>query len=405
MTAEVSVVVVSRGRPLQLLCCLDSLAQQFHPRFEVVVVADPAGIAAIGGSRFAGRLKAVAFDRPNISEARNLGIAAAVGSVVAFIDDDAVAEPSWLQNLVSPFADPDIAAAGGYVRGRNGISYQWRGRTVTGEGETRELTIPETGWTVPDPGPGRAVKTEGTNMAVRHEVLLRVGGFDPALGFFLDETDVNLRLAKQGLRTAIVPKAEVHHGQAPSDRRRADRMPRDLSEIGASCAVFLRKHAPQTLGVRREAMAQEQRLRLLRHMVAGRCMPGDVGRLLSTFEAGFNTGLSRHLTPHHLPDTGPPAFLNFPDPVQGSEVVAGSLWRWRRLLAEAKQVRRRGSIVTLMMFSRTVRFHSVEFRDGIWTHRGGIYGRSARDEPLFRRATLRSRIAAERRRVSDLRHL
>ncbi|MCB2152739.1 MAG: glycosyltransferase, partial [Rhodobacteraceae bacterium] len=58
--------------------------------------------------------------------ARNLGLAAAAGEIVAFIDDDAVPEPRWLARLTAPFADPGIAAAGGFVVGRNGISFQWR---------------------------------------------------------------------------------------------------------------------------------------------------------------------------------------------------------------------------------------------------------------------------------------
>lgn len=131
----VSVVVVSRGRPGDLLCCLGALAQQTHPRFEVVVVADPAGLAAVGRSGLAGRLKTVGFDRPNISEARNLGIAASAGAVVAFIDDDAVAEPGWLKALALPFADPEVAAAGGYVRGATAsASSGARARSMAGVG-------------------------------------------------------------------------------------------------------------------------------------------------------------------------------------------------------------------------------------------------------------------------------
>ena len=401
----VSVVVVSRGRPADLPCCLGALAQQTCPRFEVVVVADPAGLAAVGRSGFAGRLKEVAFDRPNISEARNLGIAASAGEVVAFIDDDAVAEPGWLKALVLPFSDPDVAAAGGYVRGRNGISFQWRARTVDGGGGTRDLTVPDGGWSLPDPGPGRAVKTEGTNMAVRRAALERLGGFDPAFGFYLDETDLNLRLREQGLRTAIVPGAEVHHGSAPSARRRGDRMPRDLSEIGASSAVFLRKHAPGELGARRAAMAAEQRQRLGRQMVAGRCMPGDVARLLATFEQGFGSGLSHPLAPHRLPGEAPPPFLDFADPPRRSVIIAGSLWSRRRLLEEARAARQEGAIVTLITLSRTVRFHSVRFRGGIWQHRGGSLGRSSRDEPLFRLATLAARLRAERDRIAPLRRI
>jgi GT2 family glycosyltransferase len=63
---------------------------------------------------------------------------------------------------------------------------------------------------------GFVVKTEGTNCAFRRDVLAGLGGFDPAFRYFLDETDVNLRLAEAGARTVIVPRALVHHGSAAS---------------------------------------------------------------------------------------------------------------------------------------------------------------------------------------------
>ncbi|MCD5401861.1 glycosyltransferase [candidate division NPL-UPA2 bacterium] len=50
---------------------------------------------------------------PGLSETRNVGIRAAEGDIVAFIDDDAVAEPDWLENLVRPFEVPEVVAVGG----------------------------------------------------------------------------------------------------------------------------------------------------------------------------------------------------------------------------------------------------------------------------------------------------
>ena len=106
---RVSVVIVSRHRPALLRRCLLGLTQQDLPGFEVVVVADPAGIAAAQG--FAA--KTVVYDEPNISAARNLGIAQAAGGIVAFIDDDAVPEPTWLSRLSAPFVDAQVIAATG----------------------------------------------------------------------------------------------------------------------------------------------------------------------------------------------------------------------------------------------------------------------------------------------------
>ena len=93
-STSVSVVIVSRGRPAALIRCLTGVSQLTYPVFEVIVVADPAGIDAASISTHADHLKLVPFDEANISKARNAGIAASAGEIVAFIDDDAVPEPT-----------------------------------------------------------------------------------------------------------------------------------------------------------------------------------------------------------------------------------------------------------------------------------------------------------------------
>ena len=114
-----SVVVVSRGRVADLPLCLIGLSQLDYPSFEIVLVADPEGIAAVQVLDFVDQVKQVTFDEPNISAARNLGIAQAAGDIVAFIDDDAVAEPTWLTHLMKGFEQPEVACAGGFVIGRS----------------------------------------------------------------------------------------------------------------------------------------------------------------------------------------------------------------------------------------------------------------------------------------------
>jgi len=121
----VSVIVVSRGRAADLPLCLLGLSQLEYPSFEVVLVADRDGLDAARNLPFFDAMKTVTFEEANISKARNLGIAEAAGEIIAFIDDDAVPEPTWLRYLTAGFSEPDVAAAGGFVRGRNGISFQW----------------------------------------------------------------------------------------------------------------------------------------------------------------------------------------------------------------------------------------------------------------------------------------
>ena len=403
---QVSIVIVSRQRPAALSLCLAAVARLTYPTYEVIVVADQPGLEAVSRLPFSGFIKPVAFDEPNIAAARNRGIAQAAGQIVAFIDDDAVPEPRWLDHLVLPFVDTDVAAAGGYVLGRNGISFQWRGRIVDQTGTAQDVTLNQRNPTVLTPPPGWAVKTEGTNMAVRREVLAQMGGFDPAFHFYLDETDVNMRLAALGYSTAIVPLAQVHHGYAASPRRREDRTVRDLHQIAASTIVFLRKHCPPlrqeaTLG---EAFA-EQRKRLLSQMIAGQQEPRDLRRLLQGWSEGLAEGRLRNLTaPMSMPD--PQAdFLPFQSLFSsGHCIVQGYPSQMRALRHQARQLAEKGHTVSLFVLSRTALYHRVRFDpSGYWEQTGGVFGRSDRRDPLFRVGSLKTRVAREVERIGAVR--
>ncbi len=401
----VSVVIVSRDRPESLIWCLTGVAGLRYPGFEVIVVADPPGVAAVRASRFDGRVKLIPFDRANISAARNLGVAQAAGEIVAFIDDDAVPEPTWLGYLTAPFANPDVAAVGGFVRGRNGISFQWKARMVDTWGRAEPLDVDEAQPTVLHPGPGQAIKTEGTNMALRRTVLDRLGGFDPNFRFYLDETDLNMRLARAGLATAIAPMAQVHHAYAASPRRSADRAVRDLHEIGASWAVFLRKHCPEAERARRwQEVQNDERARLGDQQARGLIDTADVPRIFASLSAGFEEGQGREIAP--LPGVGPPqvAFMEFPGAGGASVVLSGRTWQARRLRREARARVARGETVSLFLFSPTTRFHKVRMSpDGVWEQVGGVFGRSERNAPLFRLIGFRARVNQEIRRVAALR--
>jgi glycosyltransferase involved in cell wall biosynthesis len=107
----ISVVIVSRGRPASLSLCLMGVARLVYAPYEIVVVADALGLEAARALPFAAALKLVAFDEANISAARNAGVLAAGGEIIAFIDDDAVPEPAWLAHFAAAFAQVlDFAA-------------------------------------------------------------------------------------------------------------------------------------------------------------------------------------------------------------------------------------------------------------------------------------------------------
>jgi len=404
--SSASVVVVSRGRPEPLRRCLTALRQLDHPEFEVVVVADAAGLWAVADMGLSALVKTERCDEANVSLARNRGIALAAGEVVAFIDDDAVPEPTWLSRLCAVFSDDRVAAAGGVVIGRNGLSVQWGpawcdalGNRHPLEAETRTVSLHEG-------APGAAVRTEGTNMAMRRALLAQMGGFDPAYRFYLDDTDLNMRQAEAGQITAIVPLAQVHHGFAAGPHRRADRVPVTLFEIGASAEVFLRRHAPPgAAGPRLASLRAEQRRRLLQHMVAGGIEPADVARLLGTFDAGVAEGRRRPLIVP--PPIGAPEAAFLPLPGTGPRpprLVAGWWWQGPALRRRARRWADEGALVTMIRLSPTTLWHRARFHpDGYWEQTGGLFGRSRRDGPLLHRAGFRARLADELERIGRIR--
>jgi O-antigen biosynthesis protein len=402
---RVSVVVPSLARPRELTRCLAALGQLRYRPFEIVVVACAAGRDAIAGHAVPW-LRVVPNTGTGIGAARNAGIDAAAGEIVAFIDDDAVPEPTWLDHLVAAMEDTGASAATGHVRGRNGISFQWRDRVIRRDGSIDHRPGDGDLPLAPPAGAG-VTMLEGTNMAFRRDILAALGGFEPAFRFYLDDADIALRLHDAGELSAVVPLAQVHHGFAPSARRRRDRMPLDLFDIGRSLAIFLRAHlsreaAPAALALHREG----ERRRLLRAMVAGLCEPRDIGRLLARFDDGAREGMAAPFgTARDV--AAPPAGAVFredvpPDPV----ILVGRPWSRREMRRAARAAAARGVAPSLFVFGPTALFHRMRYdAAGYWEQAGGLFGRSDRDAPLFRFRTFRQRLAEETGRVAKVRGL
>lgn len=381
----VSVVVVSRARPGSLARTLKGISQLQYWNFEVIVVADPDGIEAAQTLDFSENLKLVPFDVPNISAARNMGLTRAAGEVVAFIDDDAVPEPMWLRYLIAPFERADIAASGGFVRGRNGISFQWKAASLDANGIAHPMKVNSEHATVFTPPKGYAVKTEGTNMAFRRDVLIDLNGFDPAFHYFLDETDLNMRLARAGHATALVPLAEVHHGYAENTTRSADRVPKDLVDIGASWAVFQRKHiAVGSHKTHWQERRSEQSRRLLRFMQSGQLEPRDVRRLMKGLDAGYAQGGLRQLGGAPLPRYSSGPFWRFPSRHRETVMIVSRPAQAAIDRQTATEQVSEGKIVTLLVLSPTALFHKLSFDPaGFWVQKGGVFGKVERSEPMF----------------------
>lgn len=205
---DVSVVVATHNRAGQLRELLDSLRGQTLPReqFEVVIVDDgstdsTAELLRSEEARDELRLKVIRRERSaGPATARDQGWRAAGGELIAFTDDDCVADPGWLEAGIGACAE------------RPGHMVQGRTEPPPGELESlgpwtrpfvRVLNVPE-----PDPG------FQTCNIFYSRSLLERVDGFDTeAFGREPggEDSDLAWRAIAAGARPAFAPDARVYH--------------------------------------------------------------------------------------------------------------------------------------------------------------------------------------------------
>src|SRR5438046_1970343 len=115
---DVSVVICAYDDdrwPL-LAAAVGSVRRQTRPAVEIIVAVDHnPGLAAGAGERLTDVVVVENHGDRGLAETRNGGVAAASGAVVAFLDDDAVADREWLERLVEPYADPRVLGVGGSI--------------------------------------------------------------------------------------------------------------------------------------------------------------------------------------------------------------------------------------------------------------------------------------------------
>ncbi|MFH8659602.1 glycosyltransferase [Streptomyces afghaniensis] len=219
-----SVVVATRERAGQLARALDSLLAQDHPRFEIVVV-DNAPVTSetreLIERKYAERVRYVREPVPGLAVAHNTGLAAVRGEVVAFTDDDVVADPSWLTELTAPFAaDPGLGCSTGLILPAR-LTTPAQVLLESHGGFAKGFT-PRTYDPARPPGdeplfPFTAGRFgSGANMAFRTAALRSVGGFDPATGAGTaarggDDLYGFVRVLAQGHRLRYTPSALVWH--------------------------------------------------------------------------------------------------------------------------------------------------------------------------------------------------
>lgn len=220
----VSVVVCTYNRAHTIADTMQSLRAQTFRDFEIIVVIGPCTDNTDEVlSEFKELISIYRTEERNLSKSRNIGIQNAVGAIVAFIDDDAVADPRWLEELVEPYVDPVVGGVGGLVYDHSGVKLQYRYSVCYRRGETKFDVLPPFDDYV-RPGCDPFLYIQGTNASFRVSALLEIGGFNEDIEYYHDETDVCMRIIDKGYHIKSLDGANVIHRYAPSHIRNLDKV-------------------------------------------------------------------------------------------------------------------------------------------------------------------------------------
>jgi glycosyltransferase involved in cell wall biosynthesis len=204
---SISVVVCAYNEERRLGDCLASLARVEYPDLQVVVCDDGSTDRTLEIAHASG-FEVLALPHGGLSAARNAGLAAARGDVVAYLDADAACHPEWPYHLALAFEDPGVVVAGGPNLPVPGSGLVERAVALS-PGNPVEVLV----------GDDRAEHVPGCNLAVRREALAGIGGFDTSYTAAGDDVDVCWRLLDLGGQIAFSPAAQVFHHRRDTVRR------------------------------------------------------------------------------------------------------------------------------------------------------------------------------------------
>ncbi|HLH63580.1 MAG TPA: glycosyltransferase [Ktedonobacteraceae bacterium] len=203
---RISVIVCSYNGQRTLRDCLEGLLKLEYPDYEIILVNDGStDLTAAIGEEYGVRVITTANN--GLSKARNTGLEAATGEIVAYIDDDARPDPHWLTYLAATFMRSEYAGVGG------------PNIAPPGDGLIADCVANAPG------GPVHVLLSDqeaehipGCNMAFRKSHLQAIGGFDPQFRIAGDDVDVCWRLQQCSWKLGFNPAAMVWHHRRNSVR-------------------------------------------------------------------------------------------------------------------------------------------------------------------------------------------
>lgn len=223
----VSVVVACYNGERTLKACLDSLEHLNYPSYEVILVDDGSTDTTPQIASIYKNIRYFRHSNMGLSVARNTGIHASRGEIVAFTDADCRADEDWLYYLVGDLLNSRFTGIGGH-----------------------NFLPPEDSWIasavmVSPGGPAHVMLTDrlaehipGCNMAFYKWALDEIGGFDPIFRLAGDDVDVCWRLQQRGYKIGFSPAGFVWHYRRSTVRAYL----KQQRGYGEAEALLVRKH-------------------------------------------------------------------------------------------------------------------------------------------------------------------
>jgi glycosyltransferase involved in cell wall biosynthesis len=240
-TPKVSVVVCTYNGSKTLAGALESVSRLNYPDYEVILVDDG---STDGVPEIAARYPQVRYHRQanrGLSVARNVGMELATGEIVAYTDDDCVADRDWLYFLVAKLLDSDASGVGGpnLLPTEDGPVAAC---VQVSPGAPAHVLVDDS----------VAEHVPGCNMAFWRDRLMAIGGFDPVYSKAGDDVDVCWRLEGEGEHVVYAPSAMVWHHRRSTVRAYL----KQQRGYGEAEALLKRKHPEKFRGYRAQWMGR-----------------------------------------------------------------------------------------------------------------------------------------------------
>lgn len=253
MLVSVVVSTYSEERSAYVQDCVASLRKQSLQPQEIMLVLDPRpSLLEHYRSMFSDDVRIIMSEGVGLSNARNAGIRNASSGVVAFIDDDAVADHDWIRNLVAVYDDPKVVGVGGHIIPVwEGGCPAWFPSELNWVVGCSYKGLPEQRTSVRNP--------IGCNMSFRRSIFNAVGYFRTDLGRFgatllgSEEPELSLRVLDRFPEFKIIyePRAVVYHKVSKNRRKITYLFKRSFYE-GISKALVVSKKNSGNIGLSME---------------------------------------------------------------------------------------------------------------------------------------------------------